>query len=1119
LNSRTKKQISGFIALVFVFILVSNAWSAPEVLEVKRVIRPEDNPRARIISQKQHEFVSDVSRSNILRLEREHPGALPYAKKGQPIGILQEDTLTVLGLRVEFQEEIPDDPMTTGNGLFDMRSADDFEYEEGHFFDSAPHNEEYFSKQMEAMAHFWWEMSGHTLHINYEIWPPGDDSTYHLPYTIKDYHDEWGPLPQNILGEYFRDVIQTADSVSPDLHFSQADGRVKPIIVFHPGSDNQSDVWMDTQRDFYTGFLFLFISVEVDSGATMVTEGIIMPETVTQDWYVRVLNSVMAHEFGHVLGLRDFYNTCQFSSMRLGNFSLMDNNYSDVAADFGLGFGVYGVLPASLDIFSRAYLGFVTPTIQTDTVGIELVASGMLKEGDKCIKVPIDANEYFLLENLQIELDYIHEKRDDLIASNAILLDSETSVVMGPGYAYDDGGGLVKVVNGEFDRLLEQLPPDTLGGVLIYRVDEVVAYGDILNSGLGNWDANTLQCDPLRWFIRIMEADTQVSFGNIYHAGSGSTDDLFPFLGADSLTANSRPFSSSSNSGASTGIQITNIGSPDTTVTLDIKANRYLTGWPNNTVPGNVASHPVPVDADGDGKMEVFMANWYFITAFNDDGTGVIDNNYTLQVGGFDKEAVEIPLKVFAMLPDTSIRFIGTPSVGDIDGDNEIEVVVAATDNKLYAFEVVDNNGNGLADSVANFPIDLDTSAIATTIITDYDNDNIDDIYIATLDGKVSVYNSDGSKIAVADSIPGLTAGIALGLNNDEIIFSCNNSETDSAFVGVIQLGDTISFGDVAWVRGYGGTTFYEPVVGDINRDSRPDIVVSSSDGNIIVHSVQSEILSGWPVNTEDSLGASAVIADIDRNGFPEIIIPGNSKIHCYNFNGTIVEGYPADLYHEYPLDTLSTGVVNTPAVVGDIIGDGVPNIIVGSPDMDIFVPIYNPNTYKYRGQPIMAVGTPINSSPFVVDLDGDNDIDLGARGGDGYINILDMAATHDPNLNIWPSYGGGPAHRFYYSDSLSIPPDPDFMPKVYAWPNPTHLGTSHIRYRIGKQVDVDVNIKIFDVAGNLVGEYNTTGIGPSDNDYVWDCSSFASGVYLARVEAKSATESKHEFTKIAIVR
>ncbi|MCP4631519.1 MAG: T9SS type A sorting domain-containing protein [candidate division Zixibacteria bacterium] len=1118
MNSRTIKQISGFIALVFVFILVSTAWSVPEVLEIKRVIRPEDNPRARIISQKQHEFVSDVSRSNILRLEREHPGALPYAKKGQPISILQEDTLTVLGLRVEFQEEVVDDPMTTGNGLFDMRDTTQFREEEGHFFDTAPHNEAYFSKHMEAMSHFWWEMSGHTLHINYEIWPPVLDSTYHLPYTIKDYHDEWGPLPQNILGEYFRDVIQTADSVSPDLHFTQADGRIKPIIVFHPGSDNQSDLWMDTPRDFYTGFLFLYEAVVVDSGATPVTEGIIMPETVTQDYYVKVLNSVMAHEFGHVLGLRDFYNTCQYSSMRLGNFSLMDNNYSDVVADFGLGFDVYGVLPASLDIFSRAYLGFVTPTIQTDTVGIELVASGMLKEGDKCIKVPIDANEYFLLENLQIELDYIHEKRDDLIASDAILLDSQTSVVMGPGYAYDDGGETVKVVNGEFDRLMEQLPPDSLGGVLIYRVDEVVAYGDILNSGLGNWDANTLQCDPLRWFIRIMEADTQVSFGNIFHAGSGSTDDLFPFLGADSLTANSRPFSSLSNSGAATGIQITNIGGPDTTVTLDIKANRFMEGWPKNTVPGNVASHPVIVDVDGDGKMEVFMANWYFLTAFNDDGTGVIDNNYTLQVAGFDKEAVEIPLKVFAVLPDTSIRFIGTPSIGDIDGDSEMEVVVAASDNKLYAFEVVDNNGNGLADSVANFPVTLDTTAVATTIITDYDNDNIEDIYIATLDGKVSVYNSVGSRIAIGESISGITSGIALGLNIDQVIFTSNNTDTDTSYIGIVQLGDD----DLAWSRPYENTTLYEPVVGDINRDSRPDIVVSSSDGKIIVHSVQSEILTGWPVYTEDSLGASAVIADIDRNGYPEIIIPGNSKIHCYNFNGTIVEGYPADLYHEYPLDTLSTGIVNTPAVVGDITGDGVPNIMVGSPDMDVFVPVYNPNTFKYRGQPMMAVGTPVNSSPFVFDLDGDNDIEIGARGGDGYINILDAAATFDQSLNIWPLYGGSPAHRFYHPDSLLGPlATPDFMPDraVYAWPNPTHFGTSHIRYRIGKQVTVDVNIKIFDVAGNLMGEYNTTGIGPSDNEYVWDCSSFASGVYLARVEAKSAVESKHVFTKIAVVR
>jgi len=43
--------------------------------------------------------------------------------------------------------------------------------------------------------------------------------------------------------------------------------------------------------------------------------------------------------------------------------------------------------------------------------------------------------------------------------------------------------------------------------------------------------------------------------------------------------------------------------------------------------------------------------------------------------------------------------------------------------------------------------------------------------------------------------------------------------------------------------------------------------------------------------------------------------------------------------------------------------------------------------------------------------------------------------------------------------------------------------------------------------------------VGHTHNERLWDSSKFASGVYLCRVEAKSANENQVVFFKMAIVK
>jgi hypothetical protein len=63
------------------------------------------------------------------------------------------------------------------------------------------------------------------------------------------------------------------------------------------------------------------------------------------------------------------------------------------------------------------------------------------------------------------------------------------------------------------------------------------------------------------------------------------------------------------------------------------------------------------------------------------------------------------------------------------------------------------------------------------------------------------------------------------------------------------------------------------------------------------------------------------------------------------------------------------------------------------------------------------------------------------------------------------------------------------------------------------------VNIKIFDLAGSKITELSGNGIAGFDNEVTWNVANIQSGIYLARVEAKSANQSSVAIVKIAVVK
>lgn len=88
---------------------------------------------------------------------------------------------------------------------------------------------------------------------------------------------------------------------------------------------------------------------------------------------------------------------------------------------------------------------------------------------------------------------------------------------------------------------------------------------------------------------------------------------------------------------------------------------------------------------------------------------------------------------------------------------------------------------------------------------------------------------------------------------------------------------------------------------------------------------------------------------------------------------------------------------------------------------------------------------------------------------------------------------------------------------KTYAYPNPARGGKARFKYYLGDKADVTV--EIYNVAGELVAvlERRDSPAGIA-SEIEWDVSRVASGVYIWRIEARSASGVKSLKKKLAVI-
>jgi M6 family metalloprotease-like protein len=1000
-------------------------------------------------------------------------------------------TQKVLALRVEFVED--DDTLTTGNGKMDFMGF--LEPDSGLFYDP-PHTRLYFERHLQGLNNYLRANSIGKYSIEYAVKPDSFDLSYQLPHEMKFYGDTISNEGlETGLCLLLRDAIKAAD-LDPTVNFAEYDH----IIIFHAGSDLQSDYGNKGNSPFDlasatipSGALEYYLGepyVLTDEGAQVYTATIV-PEMTRQDTmyggYVSILGmtglaGTLFHEFCHLLGAYDLYDVTGWS-MGVGAWSLM--GYGAWLGEWSAG-SPPGTVPGMLDPYHKILFGWFEPlVINVPKESIPVFASTIDTSlfnfrGDSLtpiiIKVPITNSEYFLIEN----------RREGGIP----VLDTITNdTIITLGVDVEDGV-VIAIDYNQYDFFLPG------SGVLIWHIDEQII------SEFGPY--NAINIDPLHKGVDLEEADGIQDYDGWYYFNSyeifGSPYDPF-FIGGYLNEFGPNTIPNSNSYYGKTFITITVNSGLDSIMPVSIKFDLFQAGFPKDIGPQNEFLAAKYADLDLDGNTEIIVPTLTGeIYAWKSDGSPFIDGSEGLFAPAF-------------------ADFYSTIAIGDILGDEQLEVVSSGADGSVYIF-----------GSSGNQPIiylNTTDKIRAAPVLADLNGDGKKDIIVSSMDMRIYAWRGDGQPIS--DSFPKyigseVRTSVAITNENDPKIVALGS---DNRLFLINKDGTTVS-GFPKDLSISPLLTYSPPVVGDIDRDGNQEIIVvvnSGYDYRLVILDLAGNIKDQTRDIIRNPAYTAPALADIDHDGFLEILVAAKNKIYAFNHNGTLVTNYPCAQDSTYPVteivgDWLITSdidfIYNSSLVIGDIDKDGTPDIIIGSPQFGILgFNSHNGNMLDYF--PLMTLG-PVSTPPLIFDLDKDGDLEIAAGDNEGRFYIWSLPG--DTSL-VWGQFLGNSANTGKYPDALlPLMPEPtDTMVKnFYIYPNPAK-DDAVVRYWLGTGI-TDVKIRIFDIAGDPVSkEYVGKNQNLTDNEVMLPISSIASGVYLVRLEVAKGEDKQVQFYKLAITR
>ena len=387
-----------------------------------------------------------------------------------------------------------------------------------------------------------------------------------------------------------------------------------------------------------------------------------------------------------------------------------------------------------------------------------------------------------------------------------------------------------------------------------------------------------------------------------------------------------------------------------------------------------------------------------------------INNDTTIEIvigdlNGSRLQVFDLSLSPILTVPvESGIR--ATVAVGNLDADVTAEIVFGTEDGYLHA---IDHTGAALS----GFPKLVATEGILSTpVLTDIDGDDEIDITFVAANGRVYVFEADGTP--KWNQPIGDFTGVSGQDRNGNAVVADIDGDTDMEIVAGSFVNDLYAFdhlGNQLWSFSTGGPILSTPLVADVDPETAgAEIIFGSGDHHLyIVSNLGAQI---WRRDTGAVIESSAVTLDLDNDTYDDIIISNNSgKLSAYHDWGDPLSllGWPV---------TVSDAVSASPVVV-DADQDGLLDIVFPSEDAMIHAHKKDgglvagwPVTTTFAVQSAVAVGN--------IDADAENEIVAADFNGNLHVWGVDIVPTPTPTITPTPTHTDTPTPTSTATDTLT---------------------------------------------------------------------------------------------------
>ncbi|KAA3663333.1 MAG: T9SS C-terminal target domain-containing protein [Calditrichaeota bacterium] len=973
------------------------------------------------------------------------------------------DTTHILAIRVAFKPDTTSE--TTGDGSFDLSTPS------VPTVDPAPHNRSYFDAQLQALSNYYRAVSNGNQLFTWDIYPQGENDAFQLDQDMAFYAPNDGSeLVDTRLAELLRDgVLKAATTTSID--FSCYDS----FILFHAGVGNDIDFDFDpTPNDITSAFLRFedlkkefgpdepdYAGIEVNG--IFVRNGMILPETESQEGYEIGLLGTMTIMMGFQLGLPSLFDPVT-GGTGIGRWGLMDQ---------GSGNG-QGLLPAEPSAWEKIFMGWEKPIVIDRGQDFQ-VGSARTDFPNRIYKIPITDDEYFLIENRQTDVN------GDSIA---IAIDSN-----GNRAEFNQNGQLVSNAVIGVITLVDEYDYGLPGsGILIWHINDAIIREKLAE--------NRINEDKTNRGVDLEEADVAQDFGYFYsflHPGSGTENGWWADAWFDSNTVNlqangndkiefgpdTKP-SSRAQSQANSGVRIYDISANQAIMSFSLSRELEVANFPkfcHSAIFPPIVGEFDPTYA-GEEILVFTLDNQ--VLAWHGDGTPLFNNSLQVVVDapGREERAYEIPLAL--TLNNQPFSY---PLVADLDGNGRDEFILNFHNGALKAFQTVDLDGDKAFDTLWDLNLGFKTSSALS-----FSNG-----LITFATDKMMMINAAGD---VVNSQPLQADVTALSVSNGSYFFQSDNT--------VLKMENDVNvfatFSES--VRSLASGTFGLAA----NTDSELRLIHQEDEFSIILD--------------EKYANSRIAIGDVDGDNRQDAVLVNAEYVLAFNQFGAVLENFPVKLQpYTEDAEKLQLSVANSyfEPLLLDVDNDRAQEIFFIGKGGDLYG-IENDGSLM-DGFPLAFLHGSIQSLT-AGDINNDGILEMLAVSVDGFLHAFEIPGASLEAEHAWMNYNGNRANtRSTLLQGSPLDLDGDLLPAEFAYnyPNPTEGNVTTIRYRLSAPAEVE--IKIFDLAGDLVDEFSGPGNGDVDNEVVWDASSTQNGVYMARIEAKNNSQTGVAIFKISVIK